>query len=318
MKQKLKLLIKSLSNRHRPGRDEDVFLFATPRGGSTWFMETIWTQPGFKYCSEPFDVRRPEIRMALGIETFAELYAKDACKKFEPYLRSIQNNHIAFHNPNPLRWNYRPFTNRIVFKVIHAGMDRIGWFEDIFSGRILVVLRHPIPVSLSRKDFPLLAQFDRCPLRENFSQEQVRFADRVRSSGTHLEKGVVAWCLHNALPLRSRRDSWVVVSYEEAVMNPVHVVEYMAEILSLPRPDKMLKASGQVSATSNQSTVERRKLLHDSDDRAKLINIWRNKVPETQESDLMGILDLFDIDAYLPGQDSISTKYRVITSGNLE
>lgn len=252
-------------------------------------------------------------RIPTGFKDFLDLYSVNANSKYESYVRRFIENKIPSHNPDPLKPNYRFLTNRIVFKLIHAGTDRVGWFEDTFNGSILILLRHPIPVSLSRTRFPLLEVFPEANLVEHFSPEQVAFADKVRRSGSHLEKGIVAWCIHNALWLREKRDSWVVASYEEAVTNPEDLINHLGDKLVLPRVDMMLAASRKASTTTYKSSEERRKLLENDSNRAKLISSWRSKISVDDEKHLMQILQRFEIDLYREGEDSISAKYSLLT-----
>jgi len=303
MLEPLKTFARACGNLHRRSSEPDVFLFATPRGGSTWFMEMIGSQPGFKHCSEPFNVRRPEIAEALGIVDFADLYAGDAHLRFQPYLEKLRRNELRFLNPTPFRKNHRWVTNRMVFKVIHAGMDRIPWFQETFDAKILYVIRHPIPVALSRKVFPLLESFGKTGLREHFTEEQCAFADRIRERGDHLEKGVVAWCLHNAIPLRSLKPEWTVVSYEQAVIEPEKVATKLCNRLSLPAPSKLEAQSRKASAVTNQSTGERKALLKGGNDRRELIRSWRKSVETEIEANLIDILTAFGLDTYMIGED---------------
>ena len=67
MREWMSLALRSVSNRHRPGTRPNVFVFTTPRSGSTWLMELIQTQPHFKQCSEPLNLRMPGIARRLGI-----------------------------------------------------------------------------------------------------------------------------------------------------------------------------------------------------------------------------------------------------------
>ena len=59
---KTKDWIKTISNIHIQGDKKNIFLFATPRGGSTWVMEILASQPGMKYYDEPFSIRRPNVQ----------------------------------------------------------------------------------------------------------------------------------------------------------------------------------------------------------------------------------------------------------------
>ena len=66
-KEKLIRLTKSATNLHRPDGSPNVFVFARPRGGSTWLTELILSQPTFKAIDEPLNLRHKRIRDELGL-----------------------------------------------------------------------------------------------------------------------------------------------------------------------------------------------------------------------------------------------------------
>ena len=122
-------------------------------------MELIWTQPGFKYCSEPLNIRSPKVRQELGVQTWVELYAESVTEKFLPYFQRWTDGSLGFANPSPFRRRYRPLSRRIVFKILHGGEDRIQWFKDKFQANVVFLIRHPIPTSLSREELPRLKAY---------------------------------------------------------------------------------------------------------------------------------------------------------------
>ena len=142
----VKRIMKSASNVHRPDGRPNVFLYSTPRSGSTWLMELIWSQPGFKTCNQALYLENPVVHKHLGISEWDELYSVDATEK----LRSMSSDCVtgaSASNPNPVRRYYRPITHRIVSKEIHASADRINWVRDTFNARARV----PHPAS-DRRD----------------------------------------------------------------------------------------------------------------------------------------------------------------------
>jgi len=75
---KIKRVIASTTNIHLTGNSPNVFIFSTPRSGSTWLMELILTQPGFKPCNEPCNPWDPDVcqRLArLGITDWADFHS---------------------------------------------------------------------------------------------------------------------------------------------------------------------------------------------------------------------------------------------------
>lgn len=305
MSRSLKRAVKAISNVHRPDGRPNVFLFSTPRSGSTWLMELIWSQPGFKYCNQPLSLFNPLVRRHLGIDRWEALYEPGSVATFERYFRDICDGRIRFSNPNPLRGHYRPVTHRIVFKELHGCADRINWFRDTFDSRVAYLLRHPIAVAISSERFPLLDGFLETGYREHFSHDQLAFAARIASSGTPLERGVLSWCLQNSVPLRQATEDWAVVTYEQLVVDPEPVIHELSTKLLLPKPDRMREAlavpSVNVKIKSNEETQH---LLYETsaERRPDLVDKWRRKVDPSQEARAMDIVGTFELDIYTRGE----------------
>ena len=303
--------IKSLSNVHRDRNGQCIFIYATPRGGSTWFMEMLWSQPKFKSINEPLNVRNYKVQECLGIKRFSELYSPENEAKIIAYLKALSANRIKFLNPSPLRKNYRFFTENCVFKLIHYNLFDSQWLVKNLNAKTLIVLRHPIPVSLSREVFPLLSDFSNCKFREYFTAGQLSFIDKIALSGTHLEKGVTAWCMHNGFIAKNLGRDACCVTYEQAVNEPEKIIQYLCESLNLPSKQAMHKQSDKASAVRKKSSAANQALLKSRQGRKELIHTWRKKVTEAEEADLMGILDLFNMDLYQAGQNFARSSYLV-------
>jgi hypothetical protein len=303
VRQRLHNAVKGLTSLHRPSGEPNVFVFTMPRSGSTWLMELIWSQPGFRCVNEPLDVRNPLVRSSLGLSTWEALSQRDpqTLDKLERYFRGYCQGKIHVVVPPPwLNRHYRPVTHRIVFKVIHGGEDMISWFGERFNGRIVYFVRHPIPVSLSHGVFPrlqtLVSSHDHL-----FTAEQRREAERILEGGTKLERGVLDWCLQNLLPLQQVSPDWVVLSYEQLVLEPERAVPYLAERLALPDHPRIMAHLAQASGVLRKSDPETQRLLTQGQERSKLVSKWRNRVSEDEEAQLMAILERFGIDAYRAG-----------------
>ena len=301
MSRGLKHVVKSMSNLHRADGRPNVFLFSTPRSGSTWLMELIWTQPGFKYCNQPLSLFNPLVRKHLGTDRWEALYEAEFTPTLERYFRSICEGRVRFGNPNPLRGHYRPVTHRIVFKEIHGCADRINWFRDTFNARIGYLIRHPIAVAISSDEFPLLDAFLGTGYRDHFSREQLAFAAGIVSSGTHLERGVLSWCLQNSIPLREASADWAVVTYEQLVVDPGPVIDELALKLELPAPNRIREALTVPSVNVKiKSSEETQHLLYETsaERRPDLVDKWRRKVDAEEAARAMQILGVFDLDVY--------------------
>lgn len=289
---------KALLSIYRPSHKGPVILFASPRGGSTWVSELIASQPEFWPISEPLNVRRPWVQAQLGISEFHELYGAAAAAEIAHYYQKLFSGGYAELKLRPGNRYYRPLTRRIVVKENQAGLDRIPWFEDTFGVGIIHLLRHPVAVALSREVFPLLEGFHKCALRERFSAEQLRCADAVVAEGSHLERGVVAWCLHHLPALRNHRESWLQLTYEETVLCPERVVEALADKMHLPDKAKMMAQINMPSQVLRKSDAETQALLKGGDARKRLVSKWLQKVSADEKQRVAELLNIFGVSLY--------------------
>lgn len=301
-------LLKSVANRHRPGPRPNVFVMTSPRSGSTWLMELIWSQPGFKCCDEPLNLRHPTVRRATGISSWQEMDSDIGADKIQRYIQSICSGRRHSADSLPFRSKYYRFrTDRIVFKLLHGGEGLIGKLAADCNGRVVVLLRHPIAVSLSRESFPRLQAFRAGDAAARFSAAQLQLADRVITTGSHLEKGVLAWCFQNAIALQGLQPDWTVVSYEQLVLDPEPVVARLVERLELTDQALILSRLTEAAGNRGKSDEATQHLLDEQASghghpRRALVEKWRTRVTREQEVAAMSLLPAFGLDAYRPGR----------------
>lgn len=300
MLKNLKKNIRAYANKHTPGSKPNVFIFSSPRSGSTWLMELIRTQPGFKSCEEPLNLRNLDVRQHLGLDYWNQLYAENAPAYLYPYFAGFCNGSMRFMNGNPVKKHHRIETNRIVFKILHGGEDRVHWFAEQFNGRIILLLRHPLAVTVSRETFPRLNTFLNSDYQNFLTPAQNTLSLDIVQHGTHLEKGVLSWCLQNAIPINCASAEWVILTYEQLVLDPDPLIHRLAEKLELPNPERMLDKLNKPSASYRKSDKETRSILAGGllENRQIVVNKWRKKVNSEAGKSAMNILNLFGLDIY--------------------
>jgi hypothetical protein len=299
----LRYAIKSVSNLHRQGNEPNIFLFATPRGGSTWVMEIIASQPGFKYYDEPFNVRRDNVMRTGLFPNWESLMPETAdTERIVGYLNGLVDGQHRHMNPPPFRPHHRLLTNRIVFK-IHELEHLIGTIARRCRGQVVYLLRHPVPTTLSRQVFPRLELLLRSAYYNEAipDQSRVREIRRLGESGSHLQRGIVSWCYENVTALRQADFDGLFITYEEMVLNPVRSCGLLIERLRLGDRDAMLRAFDEPSTNINMSTDETQNMMNDADARRRrvfLVSKWQNRVTPRDLADASMILDLFGLDCY--------------------
>ncbi|MGH9337263.1 MAG: hypothetical protein ACRD21_26245, partial [Vicinamibacteria bacterium] len=227
------------------------------------------------------------------------------------YVESIRSGANGVTNPFFYRNHFRLVTNRICFKILHAGEDRVRSFRDRFGGFILFLLRHPIPVSRSRKVLPRLPAFLGRDFRPHLTSDQIACAERIAALGTDLEKAVLDWCFQTAVPLSRAEPEWTIVTYEQLVIDPYPVIRLLSERLELPRPDRMVARLTTPSSSTHQSDEATRGRLsenQDLDSRKWLVEKWLKKADPGVVARAMeplkafGLEDLYRPDGALPAR----------------
>lgn len=300
----LKYLLRSVSNVHVHGGKKNIVINATPRGGSTWLMEIIASQPGMKYYDEPFNIRRNNVQRTGLFSRWEDLQPEYAdSKKITDYLNALSKNRYRFMNPPPFRKNYRPLTNRIVFK-LHELEHLIDTIAQECNCQILYLVRHPIPNSLSRAVVPRLNQFLTSKYyRETcLNEAQWRDIGNVARTGSDLQRHVVSWCFENIIALRSCHASgWTVLSYEELVINPEKSCDLLYRELDLEDRNRLLASVSKPAANIKMSEQESVDIIRSDSGRARnrrLLTRWKDKVTSQEEQEAFDVLAIFGIDAY--------------------
>lgn len=291
--------LRPYTNWHRPNGKPNAFIFSMPRSGSTWLQELIWTQPGFKYCNEPLNLKGTFLQEKSGVNGFEELYSPSSREKVVRYLQQFNTGKHHFLDPSPLRKNYRPVTNRIVFKIIHGGEIFINAIAEACNGKVVFLIRHPIAVSLSRKVLPRLNVLCSEQILEHFSSSQQKLAQEIQANGTFLEKGVLSWCIQNQLALWQRKSDWLVITYEQLTVEPTPVINALVKHLELPYPERIwrqLNIPSAVKVQSEEKAVEM--MAGEQEQRRFLIERWKEKVSPKEANHLMQIVADFELDVY--------------------
>jgi hypothetical protein len=306
-----------VSNVHLQGEKPDVFLFSTPRSGSTFLMEVLNAQPGVKIFDEPLTVNKEEVRRELGVRTWEEFTVMpDREVRYRRFFERLRKNDLKELN-RPFYWRSSRFlTNRNVFKIVHGGEDMVAWFAATFEAQIVLLVRHPIATALSHRQLPRLPFFLRQPgLRALFSPRQIALAERLIERGTILEQGVLNWTIQNAAMLRPPLDpGWALVSYEDLTLHFEESFEYLREKLQLAPIADARSLAGAPSGSTRQSDPATRAFFsntHAGDDRGYLVEKWRARVSAEEERRAFEICDAFDLRVYEPGNLLPRAEFRI-------
>lgn len=305
MNRGIKYFIKSFSNYHRQGDKKNIYLFSTARSGSTWLMELIASQPGFKYYDEPLNIRRHNVQKTGMFDGWESLMCGNNNREefIISYLRKLEDNQLRFMNPPPFRRNHRFFTTRIVFKFIEIEY-MINYIRNKLEAYVVFLIRHPIATTISRHELPRLEYFVKSKyfMEKYLTEYQTKYMCDLYSKGSKFEKGILSWCLENTVPLNflDKKD-WTIISYEELLLNSYKTCKMLYERLNLSDFNKLLKQIGVPAANITLSSKDTINVMRNSSEdvrKKKLVTKWKGMVSEEEEKKTYEILSIFNIDAY--------------------
>jgi len=320
----IKSFIKEINNLIVPiyfnGKKKNIFIFSTPRSGSTWLLELLASQSYMSYCFEPFDIRSNVVKKQLnkiGIYSWSDIYNKGFKQKLLKY-KVLQNGYLKGRNPKILdlkRWRngifsneFNFFSNRLVFKILHACEDEIDLIKNNFNCDVIFLIRHPIAVSLSRTVSPRLEYFIGSDYSNNFSSKVIKESKNIFKKGNDLERKVLSWCFQNSVPLKKHNKHFTLITYEQLVTNNEMMIDFICQKFDL---NSKRKLSNIIKNASKTSSINKSNFNYDKSFKNTNIASYKEKINDCQEKKLMDILKLFDIDIYSYSNTMPNQKYLI-------
>ena len=294
----LKKLIQSATRIHRQGSEKNIAIFSSARSGSTWLMELIATQPGFKYVDEPLhpdNLRKCKIVPPdSGWEVLLPRPKRNS--DLSKYFENIESNRVHIGEPRMMSKFYRPITNRIVYKLLRC-KDLMGWFASSFGWKIIYLIRHPLACSVSRQQFPRLKLFleNEEYVSHFLSSEQEEYARSIINNGTEFQMAVLDWCVQNIPAIKEcDNNGWTTVFYENLICQPEVEIARLTDELNLPEPEKMISQVRVASESTSQSSAQTQKVFASNQQSSEfLLSKWRKEISNTDEETGFEILEVF-------------------------
>ena len=302
----LRYLLTRIGVQRGPGKD-DILLLSSPRGGSTWLMEVIASEPGMRFVNEPL---RPEFvdkaRLPTQLDELPPLERKilDVPYSAEKQFRALFTDHRITRHYGPYDFfspQFHWLTTRRIIKEVHS-LGIADWiFQQDLGFKVIYLLRHPMPTALSNARGCTLraeANLRHKSFRERYlTKAQVELGWTVLHDGSEFEKQILEWCLDNIVPWKivtTRPHDWLILTYEELVLSPDRSLRLIADRLGLRHFDRLRRVMTRPSA----STYDSRLKLVRSSDPESLVQEWRSSVSAEMEAQAHTIIQEFGVSAY--------------------
>jgi Sulfotransferase domain len=264
-----------------------IFLAGSGRSGTTWLANLINHRQDHCYYFEPLNHHQVK-----GIEPFGwRQYLRPDGEYPEHY--SVAKNFLygTVDVPWVNRFNHAPTSSLRMVKEIRANMT-LAWMRRRFPDvKIILTLRHPIAVTISRLEMGWTRGVDlvlgQSELNQDFLEPVLPLLER---EGMHpYESGILLWCVENFVALQQIRELDVhVMFYEHLALNPECELKRLYEFLDRPFDEHILEGLDQPSHTSGKvdpaRTAEAR------------LEKWKKKLTPDIISRTVDLLKLFSLD----------------------
>ncbi len=305
IREQIKYLPARIFNFHSKSNKKDIFIFSSPRSGSTWLMELIASQKNIKYVDEPLHINRHKSYLTNIEPSWSFIYSDSNREgKFVNYLDKILKNKLFLGQQkfkHILQGEFDYFTNRKAFKILRA-KDLINVFEMKFNIQVVYLLRHPIPVALSlirenieHRVVHYLNNDLYC--QKYLSEELICFSNQIIEHGSELEIRILQWCLENLPPIKFFiKENWVIVTYEDLVVNGEETINKLYNSLNLNEFQSLAEHLSQPSRTT-EDIKTKNKIINE--DKTYLIRKWEKVITKEEKQKAFDILRKFDLEKYI-------------------
>lgn len=292
-----------LFNKHEISGKPDILLFSTPRSGSTWLMEIISSQSDIKFVNEPFHINRHKTDLTKIEPNWENIFNFENKCIFKEYLADILNEK-NFLGQQRLKdiflGNYKFRTKRKIVKILRL-KGFINYFEKYFNVQVIYLVRHPLAVSLSwlnndYNDKVKLFLEDKEYIEKYLNNDLLVYIKNVYQKGSDIDKYVLQWSLENLPPLNFfDNNKWLIISYEELVLEPEKSLKKLYRNLNLSDYDKLFKHINKPSRTTQDVNTKNNII---DEEKRYLVEKWEESITKEQIRSAFEILDNFNIDIY--------------------
>ncbi|MFW6001267.1 MAG: sulfotransferase domain-containing protein [Halanaerobium sp.] len=307
---------------HKDSCKKDIFIFSSFRSGSTWLAELIKSQAGIKFPISPNKIEfLPNID-----DYYKQIKKRPYYLNLSEKEKEIIKNYIINTSSGKLIYgrryvdifsrNHSFISERSIFRLLRSNY-LINWFNSNFDIQSIYLFRHPIAASLSRKKIweksknpDYWSSNSRYFLNSSFfsnnflnSQEKAYLEKKLENAGI-LEDFIISWALENIAQIRkiqsnNLQKNTIFLSYEDLLINPLKVIDYLMNCLNLTNRKKLLKKLEVPSSTVNYSDHKTKdKFAVQEYDPEYLLTKWKNQITEEEEKEIFEILNRLGIEIY--------------------
>ena len=277
-------------------KQSPIYLIGIPRSGTTWITSILSTAPGIKCLFEPFHSQLIPASVPYKNKYFR---GEDRDEAFTLYFQNILRGKINNEELGYLGWIYKQlpwWPSRILIKDVNTTMA-LDWIAQHINPIIVIVMRHPCAVALSR--FRL---FKREPDLDSFLQQPKLMDDYLAPFESVMKNARGLWQKTGAfwgasyyvmLEQKKQHANWLLVQHETLCQEPEQQYRQLFEKLNLqwtPTTNYLLNKS--ITKNSNKPFIPVRISSQEH-------NKWQKELDPDQIKQVKEFAQPFGIPGYL-------------------
>lgn len=280
-----------------PDPQQSILVAGTARSGTTWLGDLITSKIPCRVLFEPFNPDLvPEYR---DFQYFQYMRPDEKNPEFHDFSHKVFTGEIRNHWIN--RQNERIFSKFRLIKEIRANLA-LKWLHNNFHDvPIILLLRHPCAVVLSRMELGWATDTDikTFLLQPELVEDHLgEYMHVIQKAMTEEEKHAIIWSVSNLVPLRQLEKSELkIVYYEHLCIQPEIEIPALYNYIGLENDSAIFEKVNKPSQTTREGSA----IVTGTD---KISN-WKKKLTTTQIDNILRIVDAFGLshiynESYLP------------------
>lgn len=269
----------------------NFYVFADPRGGSTWLAEIINQIPQTSMVWEPLHLEYAQNFKNLGFHWRQHIDESsdwmEAKYEFEKLFEGKTWNIFSARMNSPFKLLS---SKRLIFKICR-GNRLLPWLTNQFrfDYKPIYMVRHPFSVVASQV---LQGGWESVPSyklpNSKFTDFENSHLDFLSSLKTREEILVAQWCISNKQSLENARNGkdWIFITYEDLYMNTEEVISsiFRQWKLELPNLNLNLKSATALNELPKQKELQ--------------LGKWKEQFESKVIDEMMAVVDYFGIHIY--------------------
>lgn len=268
-----------------------LIISGSPRSGTTWLGELLSTIPNSIMLFEPLHLKRNPRSKEYGFKwrTYISPESKNRMEKlfFEELFKCKHlNSWITREAPVHKLFN----VEYLIFKFVRANL-LLNWLKNNFPiKKPILIIRHPCAVVSSQLRLKQFSKLKDLYVSDKFYEDFPTLLNTLKNYGTYEELLSARWCQENYAPLATNKSSFLLITYENLLINPREEIKKIFNAWDIEIPDIIYEKFSDSSSTTHRNINHQNK--------TEVLGTWRKVLKDDQRKNILKVVRDFGMDFY--------------------